>query len=165
MEFKEYIELKSKVEEFEKAQSSNVATVVEYVMRSNDINYFAAVGYTPSFNDGDPCTYSFDTADDYFDSEIEDYKEDSLDISVEEYVSNLDSGGEYAKEAAVAYIAEAIKGGWASKEAKEYNEKVSVFSDYEEIFRGDNDYGQKYFGFIDSNNKFHFYQEEYECGY
>lgn len=143
MNYQEYVEARKKIEAFEKEQGSQIPALVEMVMREVGLNAFVAVGYTPSFNDGDPCTYNFISswALEYFEDYIEEM-EDYPQTDVKSIAINmLDKLGDSA------------------------DNKLSRFDDFEHIFQRDNEYGQAYFAYIDENDKFHFKKEDYDNGY
>ena len=149
MELEQYIQLKEKMEGFERDLSEDMPKLVESLMRYRNIPHVCLIGYTPSFNDGDPCVFTF-----YEDIDVLNYDCDSVfseNNSVASVVLSL-----YNNEPVFSFD---------SPEYKERKEKYSIFDRFEDVFEKSSYHGFCIAAYIDDQGDFHYTEEEYHPGY
>ena len=155
----EYLDIKQKVEDIKKEMVAKLSELIEYIMRKEDIKNFLAVGYTPSFNDGDPCEYYFTSGVDaceYFDSHIEDLFIEIGDDT--EFIDEMDFTDKVLYNLAKSF---GLDSGSEVDYAPE-DKKFRAFDCISDIFESHNPYGMSYFANIDSDGNFKIEFNDYE---
>jgi len=73
LEYKEFID---KMNDYETAHAKAIEDFLKEILETFELKAFAWQGYTPSFNDGDPCEYSGGVADffEYLEDEDEEFQ-------------------------------------------------------------------------------------------
>lgn len=124
--------------------SKNFKVIVEGLLRENHFPYLVVSGYTPSFNDGDPCTFTLNC--DIIYGEGTEYVIEQFDNADWSNIENIDVEGEL-KESAHAI-----------------EKTISTLEELLELSFGS--YGWRVLAGIDADGNFHYHLDtDYDCGY
>lgn len=134
----------------------NLKLILEEMFTKYKLDILVFRGYTPGFNDGDPCEHSTDWFDDeemfYYidgaeDGDFDDYEDHSYKFDF----ANLEKVNEYVN--AMSY---------GTEERNEFNTYGSVIVDIMDELQG-TDY--KYIIYVNKEDQIIIEHEEYYCGY